>query len=179
MPFAARTAAKVPTRSAFASALRRLARRDHSEAEIREALAGLGHDREEIDETIARLKSARYLDDKGYAERYTRSRVGSHLHGRIRVRHDLKQRGVAGELVERALTTVVADGTEREALDNAARKYWRFHASVPPETRLRRMWGFLLRRGFPAGMVGERLRSLWPKQGETLDGLDALENETE
>src|SRR5690349_12937309 len=115
MPFAARTAAKVPTRSAFASALRRLARRDHSEAEIREALTGLGHDGEEIDEAIARLKAARYLDDKGYAERYARSRVAGHLHGRIRVRHDLRQRGVPGELVERALSTVATDGTEREA----------------------------------------------------------------
>jgi len=179
MPFAARTAAKVPTRSAFASALRRLARRDHSEAEIREVLTGLGHDREEIDETIARLKASRYLDDKSYAERYTRSRVAGQLQGRVRVRHDLRQRGVSGELVERALTGVAADGTERDALDAAARKYWRFHASVPPETRLRRMWGFLLRRGFPSGMVGECLRSLWPKHGETLESLDVAETETE
>jgi regulatory protein len=166
---------KTPARSAFGSALRRLARRDHSETEIRSALVELGHGDEEIEETVGRLKAARYLDDHRYAERYTLSRLTTAGHGRARIRQSLRQRGVAGELVEQALTKAASEGTEREALEAVARKYWRLHARVEPEIRLKRLWAFLLRRGFPAGLIHDRLRSLWPRQGAILEGLEVVQ----
>jgi len=43
---------------------------------------------------------------------------------------------------------------------------------VPDRTR--RLWAFLMRRGFPAGLVQERLRALWPAQGEILEGLEVV-----
>ena len=49
---------------------------------------------------------------------------------------------------------------------------------VPPADRMRRLWAFLMRRGFPAGLVHERLRALWPTQGEILEGLEVV-SETE
>jgi regulatory protein len=173
VPFARKAAtAAPPSRSAFASALRRLSRRDHSEQELRRALADEGHTPGEVDAALARVKSSRYLDDKTYAERYTRSRLTSHGHGRGRIRQGLRMRGVAGELVDGALRQAADDGLEREALDTAAKKYWRLHPRVAPADRMRRMWVFLMRRGFPAGLVHERLRALWPAQGEILEGLE-------
>jgi regulatory protein len=162
--------------SAYASALRRLARRDHSVHELRTALENEGHLKEDIDDAVKRLQAVRYVDDRSFAERYTRSRAVSHGQGRRRIRQGLRARGVDRELTERALASIEADGTEREALDTAARKYWKIHAKVEPETRMRRLWVFLLRRGFPAGLVHERLRSLWPRHGETLEGLDVAED---
>jgi regulatory protein len=172
-----RTGTETPRRSAYASALRRLARRDHSEKELRDALVQEGQPAREIADAIERLRSVRYVDDRSFAERYTRSRLRSHGHGRGRIRQGLRARGVGRDLVERALGEVAADGSEQEALDALARKYWRVHAGLAPETRLRRLWVFLLRRGFPAAAVHERLRKLWPKHGDAIEGLEMTASE--
>jgi regulatory protein len=164
---------KVPARSAFASALRRLARRDHSEQELRQALRDEGQTDEDVAEALARVKTARYVDDGTYAERYTRSRLLGRGQGRMRIRQDLRTRGVASELVEQALRGAIAEGTETEALDAVARSYWKTHPRVEPVLRLRRMFVFLMRRGFPGGLVHERLRALWPKPGASLEELEA------
>ena len=34
---------------------------------------------------------------------------------------------------------------------------------------------FLIRRGFPAGLVQDRLRVLWPRWGDALEGLEPAE----
>jgi regulatory protein len=164
-------------RSAFGSALRRLARRDHSEQELRTALVGEGHAVEQVDDAVLRAKSARYVDDTRYAERFTRSRLVGRGQGRAIIRHGLRTRGVKGEVVDRALKQAVAEGLEKAALDAVARKYWRLHPKVEPETRLKRLWAFLMRRGFPASLVHERLRSLWPRQGAILEGLEAVQDD--
>jgi regulatory protein len=167
---------KLPARTAFASALRRLARRDHSEHELREALRGEGQSDEDVEDALARVKSARYLDDRTYAERYTRTRLQGQRQGRMRIRQGLRTRGVAGELVERALQKAAAEGMETEALDAAARSYWRTHPRVEPALRIRRLFVFLMRRGFPAALVHERLRALWPTTGARLEEFEAVDD---
>ena len=179
MPVTRRPTARTPRRSAFGSALHRLARRDHSEQELRKALAAEGHTPDEVEEAVERAKSARYVDDRGYAERFTRSRLAFRGHGRALIRQGLRTRGVAAELVDGALKEISEQGLEREALDAAARKYWRLHPKVEPRLRIQRLWAFLLRRGFPAGLVQERLRSLWPGQGEILEGLEVVPEDGE
>jgi len=59
-----------------------------------------------------------------------------------------------------------------------ARRYWRQHTGDEPALRLRKLWAFLLRRGFPAGLVSERLRALWPRWQDAIEGLEPVE-ETE
>jgi regulatory protein len=152
-----------------------LARRDHSEHELREALRGEGQTDEDVDDALARVKSARYVDDRIYAERYTHSRLQGRGQGRMRIRQGLQTRGIAGELVERALRQASADGREQDALETVARKYWRLHPRVEPALRMRRLFVFLLRRGFPANLVHERLRALWPKPGESLEELEVVD----
>jgi regulatory protein len=156
--------------------LRRLGRRDHSEHELREALRNEGQTDEDVDDALARVKSARYLDDRTYAERYTRSRLQGQKQGRLKIRQGLRTRGVAGELVERALQDAATEGLEKDALDAAARSYWRTHPRVEPAIRVRRLFVFLVRRGFPAGLVHERLRALWPKPGESLEEFEVVDD---
>jgi regulatory protein len=168
-----------PSPSAYQRALRRLARRDHSEAELRRALATRGHPEDEIDEALDRLRAQRYLDDETFAERFARSRLESHGQGRRRIRQGLRQRGLATETVEAGLRSALRDVDEDEVLDSLARRYWRQHTRVEPARRLPRLWGFLLRRGFPAAHVRRRLQALWPRWSDALEGLEPAETESE
>jgi regulatory protein len=161
--------------SALQRALRRLARRDHSEVELRRALRGRGHPPEEIEEAFARLRERRWLDDGAYAERFARSRLAHHGLGRGRIRQGLRERGVSRENAEAGLRAALREVPEDEVLDRVARRYWRQHTRVEPSRRLVRLWAFLLRRGFASGHVRSRLATLWPRWADALDGLDPVE----
>jgi hypothetical protein len=42
---------------------------------------------------------------------------------------------------------------------------------------MQKLWGFLLRRGFPPDLVNERVRALWPRWSDALAGLEPLDAE--
>ena len=168
----ARSAPAGPPPSAYQRALRRLARRDHSEAELRRALAERGHASEEIEDALMRLHEQHYLDDDLFAERFARSRLTHRGHGRAKIRQGLRQRGLSKEQIEGGLKAALADVSEEEVLDKLARRYWKQHGQVEAGRRLPRLWTFLLRRGFPPGLVRTRLRTLWPRWSDALEGLD-------
>ncbi len=161
-----------PAPSAYQRALRRLAGRDQSESELRRALSARGYSRREIDEALARLRTQRYVDDDAYAERYARSRLAHQGLGRKRIRQGLRQRGLDPEQVEAGLAAALREVSEDEVLDKVARRYWRQHTRVEPARRLPRLWGFLLRRGFAPAHVRARLRTLWPRWSDALEGLE-------
>jgi regulatory protein len=160
--------------SAYQRALRRLSRRDHSEQEIRRALAGKGHEETEIDEAVARLRRERALDDAGFAARFARSRMVWSGLGRNRIRRDLGARGVARTTTEAALTEAAGEVSEGEVLEKVARRYWALHATDEPGRRVQKLWAFLLRRGFPVSLVQERLKALWPRWTDALEGLEPI-----
>ena len=161
--------------AAYVRALRRLGRRDHSESELRCALLERGHAPEEVEAALARLRGERYLDDAGFAERFARSRLARHGLGPLRVRQGLRQRGVERGVAEAGLRAALREVPEAEVLDALARRYWRQHTRDEPPHRLRKLWAFLLRRGFPAPLVGARLRALWPRWRDAIEGLEPVE----
>ena len=160
--------------TAYRRAILRLARRDHSAAELRRALLARGHPADEVEEAIARLLREKYLDDSGYAARFATSRLAHHGLGRTRIRQALRQRGVARTETEAGLRCALGEVDETAVLDSLARRYWRAHARVVPGRRLPRLWAFLLHRGFAPGLVNERLRALWPRWSDALEGLEPL-----
>lgn len=146
---------------------------------MRRALARAGYEPAAVDAVLARLADYRYLDDAGYAARLARTRLRHDGLGRHRIRQDLRLRGVDGKTAEAGIAEAVAEVPEAEALDRAAQKYWRSHTGDEPRQRLRKLWAFLVRRGFPAGLVHDRLGDLWPRWHEALEGLEAAEGSEE
>jgi regulatory protein len=150
----------------------RLARRDHTAAELRRALAARGHAGGEVEAAIERLRQEKVIDDRGYAERFARSRMAHHGAGRALVREGLRRRGVPRAEAEAGLRAALAEVDEVSVLDALARRYWKQHARVEPARRLPRLWAFLVRRGFGHGLVRERLERLWPRWSDALSGLE-------
>jgi regulatory protein len=166
-------AAAPPT--AYRRAILRLSRRDHTVAELRRALLARGHETDEVEQALERLRREKYLDDAGYAARFARSRLAHDGLGRLRIRQALRQRGIARGEAESGLRSALAEVDENAVLETLARRYWRTHASVEPARRLPRLWAFLLRRGFAPGLVKQRLSALWPRWSDALEGLEPAE----
>ena len=166
-------------RTPYGRALARLARRDHSEQEIRRALGRDGFAPEAVDEAVSRLRHERYLDDAGFAARLARSRLAHHHVGRNRVRMELRKKGVGRATAEAGLREALGEVSEAAALDAQARRFWRTRAADEPARRVRKLWVFLVRRGFPADLVQARLRRLWPRWSDALEGLEPEDDAAE
>ena len=156
-----------------------LARRDRSVAQLERGLRQRGYSAEDIRDALQRLTDAKALDDLRYAERFSRNRLTHGGLGRHRVRQALYQRGVPRKDAEQGLAAALDQVSETESIERLARLYWSRRSQGEPHERLRRLWAFLLRRGFPADLVRTRLQALWPRWRDALDGLDPIEHDTE
>lgn len=133
-------------------AIRLLARREHTRAELVRKLAALGT-REEIDSVITELQASNLQSDSRAAESYVRNH--SARLGASRLRQDLKTRGVAGELIEAQLDRgVLPDELER------ARAVWaRKFSAAPSDARdWARQARFLQGRGFASDVIRRLLK---------------------
>ena len=122
-----------------ARALRLLARREHSRAELARKLAPHARSAQALQAVLEALLEKKQLSDERFAEE--RVRRLSRKYGAARIRHDLKAKGIDRELIDR----VSEDGEAERARAILARKY-RTPATTREE-RARRA-RFLQSRGF-------------------------------
>jgi regulatory protein len=133
-----------------ARALRHLARREHSRAELSRKLAPRAESPEALEQLLDALAANKQLSDERYAE--LRAHQLARKYGAARIRLDLKAKGVGQELIER----VCREGELQRAASILQRKY-RAPASSRAE-RARRM-RFLQQRGFSHDTIRRLLSS--------------------
>ncbi len=139
---------------------------------MRRALLRQGFEKGEVDGAIERLREQGVIDDRGFAARYARSRLEHHGHGPQRVRQDLRRRGVVRGTAEAGLAEALREIPEQEVLDRVARRYWKARQREAPAKRARGLYMYLIRRGFPAILILERFRVLWPRHRDLLEGVE-------
>ena len=133
-----------------ARALRLLARREHSRAELGRKLAPRAESPEALHTLLDSLEQKKQLSNERFAAE--RARVLARKFGAARIRQDLKSKGVDPELVAR----VSGDSDLEQARAILARKY-RLPATTRDE-RARRM-RFLQQRGFAHETIRKLLSS--------------------
>jgi regulatory protein len=132
-----------------AAAVRLLAGREHSRAELARKLDERGAPGELIDEVLASLAERGLQSDERYAEALVTSRIGRGQ-GPVRIGRELAERGVAAVVIEAALEAVEADWRQ---LARATRRK-RFGAEPPSEWNERvRQSRFLEYRGFNSAQI--------------------------
>ena len=134
-------------------ALRLLARREHSRAELTRKLETAGFAHEDISLVLDAFEAKNWLSDQRFAESYVadhRARAGS-----IKLAYDLRQRGVSNNIIE----SVLGDSQESE-LDRA-RDVWRKKFGTLPSnaTEKARQSRFMQSRGFSTGVIRQTLSS--------------------
>ncbi len=137
----------------YATALRLLARREHSELELRHKLATRKFSDAVIDAVLAGLLDEGLLNNRRFAEIYVRGRF-ERGYGPAKIQAELRERGIEGDLMEQTLAEL-----SQLWLDSAARqRNKRFGHRFPDEYRERtKQMRFLQQRGF----TGEQIRSVF------------------
>ncbi len=146
-------------RSARAAALRLLDRRPRSRAEIQAAL-GRRVPRGIAAAVVAGLAREGWLDDAKFAQAWIRDRIALRPMGRRRIAAELRRRGVPASIVEAQLDALLPPDREEQEAQASARRRWATMRGLSPDAARRRLAGWLMRRGYSAGVVAGVLRGI-------------------
>jgi regulatory protein len=105
-------------------AARALAMRAMTAPELRARLVKRAALASDVEDVIARLKEAKALDDRRFAEYYAAARLENQGFGKMRVLRDLRTRRVAGEVAEQVVERTFQGIDETELIEQfLARKF--------------------------------------------------------
>ena len=138
---------------AMARALNYLGYRARSEREVCDRLRRYGYGEETVDGVVGRLEELGYLDDAEFARQAVREKARKY--GPRRVSVELRRSGVDGEIAREAVEEEFAGRSELEAAFSAASRRYNRGGS---DAEARRVYGFLMRRGYSAEVCAEVAR---------------------
>jgi regulatory protein len=136
-----------------------LARRELSEAQIRDRLARRQFEAHEIDEAVGRLQRDRALDDRRVALACARTETRLRQRGRARVVRQIESLGIARDIARAAAAEVFAELDEAALLEQALEKRLRRGASLSDQAAARRIHRYLIGQGFEPARVAALMQS--------------------
>ena len=148
-----------PVRAAYSAGLAMLARRELSEAQIRERLRRKGHAAGAVDQAVARLLAAGALDDRRVAVSAARTEAQVRSRGRGYVLRRLQAMGIAAEVSADAVNEVFGALDEPALLSRALTRRLRgSSAPIQDAAHFRRLYQQLVRQGFSPSAVISALK---------------------
>jgi regulatory protein len=139
---------------AYDRAVRFLAFRPRSEAEVRGRLERSGEDQAVIEAVIERLKAQSYLDDAEFARFWVEGRQRFSPRSATALRQELRRKGLDDSMIAPAVAELDAATAAYEAARGRAFRLSSLASSDPILFR-RKVGDFLLRRGFDYEVVRE------------------------
>lgn len=137
-------------------ALHLLENMDRTEKQLRDKLLASDYPEECVEAAIEYVKSYHYIDDLRYASTYTRYAKEKLSRGQIKQK--LMMKGVPKEMIEHAIEEEY-DTDESDHIRKLLEKK-KFGASSADEGEFRRVYNYLLRRGFHSNDILREMKSL-------------------
>lgn len=137
-------------------AMHALTRRGQSRRELEVILLGREVDPETVEAELERLEGVGLIDDAALAEQVIRTSRERKKLGRAAVIAELKRRKLDSDTIEAALAELDGDGDADSELDRAtelARQRAQRMTSLDRETAVRRLSGYLQRKGYTGDVV--------------------------
>ncbi len=140
-------------------ALKLLSFKPRSVTELRERLREKEWAEESaVERVIARLQELGYLNDEQFAASYANARLTVKPLGRTRLRRDLQRKKLSPQTVENALTDAYTEHSEEELIDRAVAKRVRLKGTPQTPEAAKKLFDYLLRRGFSFDLVRRKVR---------------------
>ena len=149
----------VEREGAYQKALRLLAARPRGSWETAQRLRSRGFNPSAASEAVGRMEEAGLLDDVAFAQQFARNRAEKG-HGPSRILSDLLHKGVDRSLAQRAIAEAISieEGDLLSQAEELAGKRARQLGKLAPDKKVRRIVGYLARRGHGGGEVVAMVR---------------------
>jgi regulatory protein len=137
--------------------LRLLTGAPKTRAQLDEALRRRGVPQPAADRVLDRLVELRLVDDPAFADAWVDSRHAGRGLARRALRAELRQLGVADDVVSSAVARIQPEDEMEAARSLVARRIGSTRG-LPHATRVRRLAGLLARKGYSAGLAMQVVR---------------------
>ena len=155
--------------SPYIDALKMLGRRELSESQIRQRLARKGHAEEDVEAAVVRLKGERAIDDTRVAAAIARTETAVKRRGKLRVRRQIENAGIAPDVARQALDAVFDEVDDDALLQAALGRRLRGDRVIDDDREFQRLYRYLIVQGFESDRV---LRALRARRGPASSGSD-------
>ncbi|MSQ61284.1 MAG: regulatory protein RecX [Dehalococcoidia bacterium] len=142
---------------ALTRALAAIARRPHSEAELRDTLRRKGFGRVLIDEVLGRMRELGYVNDAAFAEFWMETRQAAAPRSRRMLRWELARKGISTEVTQ----TVVEPLDDGDSAYRIGMRRARALDRGDEAAYRRRLASFLQRRGFSWEVTRRAVERCW------------------
>ena len=142
---------------ALTSALAAIARRPHSEAELRDKLRRQGFGHILIDDVLGRMRELGYVNDAAFAQFWTETRQAAAPRSRRMLRWELARKGINSEIT----TTVVEPLDDGDSAYRIGMRRARALDRGDEAAYRRRLTSFLQRRGFGWEITRRAIDRCW------------------
>jgi regulatory protein len=150
----------------YLTALEMLARRELSEAQLRQRLTRRRHAPESIEAALASLKAERKLDDERAAAAIARSETSFKKRGRYRVTRQIEAAGIAPSVARRVVDDTFAAIDADALLAEALAQRLRGRIFFEGDREFHRLYRYLIAQGFEPDRVLAILRTRSGSGGE-------------
>lgn len=133
--------------------------RPRSEKEIYQRLKKKKFDDRIIKETIAFLKDKDFINDNYFAKAWVESRLKRPL-GLRRIKQELRIKGIGKEIIDSQIDEIKKNYSEEDIVAEIARERFNRLKNIEPEKAKRRLYAYLLRRGFSPEIVIDVINKL-------------------
>lgn len=137
-----------------------LSYRPRSQKEIIDKMKGKGYENDVIENTISFLNKYNLLNDKDYAEEFTR--IKSKKFGKKRIKMELSQKGIEDSIAQEVLENIDEEVEYNTAL-NLAQKRMRTYKNDDRNAIYRKLGAFLQRKGFSYDIIKRILKEILDK----------------
>ncbi|QKS70609.1 recombination regulator RecX [Paenalkalicoccus suaedae] len=156
----------------YQKALGYLAFRMRSEKELRQYIKDQEMPADIIDSMVEKLIALDFLQDERFAEAFVRTKRDQSTKGPLVIRQELKQKGIADNVIEAAM----AQYPREEQLDNAitlVEKKQNSYGRESQRSKEQKLMQFLIQRGFDHTLAAEALREATIEEDDDVE-LEAL-----
>ncbi len=143
--------------SAKSASFRLIKFRARSEKEIRDKLKEKGYEASVINEAVEYLTRSKFLDDSLFARLWVESRIKRSI-GPKRLEVELKKKGISEATIDKTLSNILKEYDEEGVIAQIIEHKLKKMSGLEPEKKKARLYGLLLRRGFPQGKIYSALQ---------------------
>ena len=135
------------------------ARSEQAPGDIREKLMKWGLSCQESSQILQQLIEQGFIDEARFAKAFVKDRFAFNGWGRIKIAYQLRLKGIAGNIIDEAMTTL--DNEQyRERLIELLRSKWRTVMDREPRAAWAAMMRFAASRGFETTIASECVKQV-------------------
>ncbi len=140
-------------------ALQYIAKKMRSSFEVQQKLRQVGYPLSVIEGIVQEFRDKQYIDDRDYAETFTRDFLKFKEAGVFKLKKSLQQKGIAANLIEQTIEKYFSSEQQLQKARRLAEK--KLQLIKEKEKKKERIYRYLIQKGFENSVVAQTLNDLF------------------